>query len=66
MATTELVTVFICWKSSTLTKIKSRLRYWYWYDCKLGAGLGIGAIALNGFNLSLVDQMTTKLTLPKL
>ena len=24
---------------------------------KLGAGLGIGAIALNGFNLSLVDQI---------
>ena len=58
MATTELVTRFSFVGSlQPLQKLNQGLDVGIASIAKLGAGLGIGAIALNGFNLSLVDQI---------
>ena len=58
MATTELVTRFSFVGSlQPLQRLNQGLDVGIGMITKLGAGLGIGAIALNGFNLSLVDQI---------
>ena len=58
MATTELVTRFSFVGSlQPLQKLNKGLDVGIASIAKLGAGLGIGAVALNGFNLSLVDQI---------
>ncbi len=58
MATTELVTKFSFVGSlQPLQKLNQGLDTGIGMITKLGVGLGIGAIALNGFNLSLVDQI---------
>lgn len=58
MATTELVTRFSFIGSlQPLQKLNQGLDVGIASIAKLGAGLGIGAVALNGFNLSLVDQI---------
>lgn len=58
MATTELVTRFSFVGSlQPLQKLNQGLDVGIASIAKLGAGLGIGAVALNGFNLSLVDQI---------
>lgn len=58
MAVTELVTRFSFQGSlQPLQKLNQGLDAGIASIAKLGAGLGIGAIALNGFNLSLVDQI---------
>lgn len=58
MATTELVTRFSFVGSlQPLQKLNQGLDSGISAITKLGAGLGVGAIALNGFNLSLVDAI---------
>lgn len=58
MATTELVTKFSFVGSlQPLQKLNQGLDAGIGAITKLGAGLGIGAIALNGFNLTLVDAI---------
>ncbi len=58
MATNELVTKFSFVGSlQPLQKLNQGLDTGIGMITKLGVGLGIGAIALNGFNLSLVDQI---------
>lgn len=58
MATTELVTKFSFVGSlQPLQKLNQGLDAGIGMITKLGAGLGIGAIALNGFNLTLVDTI---------
>lgn len=58
MAVTELVTRFSFQGSlKPLQKLNQGLDVGIGMITKLGAGLGIGAVALNGFNLSLVDQI---------
>lgn len=58
MAVTELVTKFSFVGSlQPLQKLNQGLDTGIGMITKLGAGLGIGAVALNGFNLSLVDAI---------
>lgn len=58
MAVTELVTRFSFQGSlQPLQKLNQGLDAGIGMITKLGAGLGIGALALNGFNLALVDQI---------
>lgn len=58
MAVTELVTRFSFQGSlQPLQKLNQGLDIGIGMITKLGAGLGIGALALNGFNLALVDQI---------
>lgn len=58
MAVTELVTRFSFVGSlQPLQKLNQGLDAGIGMITKLGAGLGIGAVALNGFNLSLVDAI---------
>lgn len=60
----ELVTKFSFLGSlQPLQKLNQGLDIGIASIAKLGAGLGIGAIALNGFNLSLVDQIDNQIDL---